>query len=63
MSNTDILKILAEVLFCSVKCYFKALCLFETKTCIVKVVNNFQNVHFLKDKFSNKFLVACVDLF
>jgi hypothetical protein len=40
-TNTDILKIFAKVVFCSVKCHFKELCLFETKRFFVKVVNNF----------------------
>jgi hypothetical protein len=40
-SCTDILKILEKELFCSVKGYFKALWLFETKAFISKVVNNF----------------------
>jgi hypothetical protein len=59
----DILKIFAKVLFCSVKCHFKALCLFETKSFIVKVVNNFQTYIFYTISFLINFLWACVDMF
>ncbi len=40
-SCIDILKILEKELFCSVKGHFKVLWLFETKTLMSKVVNNF----------------------
>jgi hypothetical protein len=40
-SYTDILKILEKYLFCSVTGHFKVLWLFETKTFMSKVVNNF----------------------
>ncbi len=40
-SYTDTLKILEKELFCSVKGHFKVLWLFDTKTFMSKVVNNF----------------------
>jgi hypothetical protein len=61
LSNADILKIFAKVLFYSVKCHFKALCLFQTKSFIVKVVTNF--LMYIFYKFSNKLLWACVHMF
>ncbi len=62
-SYTDILKILGKWLFCQVKGNFKVLWLFETKTFLSKVVNNFDMHIFQKISFLLNLLCACVDLF
>jgi hypothetical protein len=49
--------ILAKVLLGSVKCHFKVLCLFETKTFILRVVILF-NAHFLENRIYNKLPVG-----